>query len=691
MNHLLRACRLIALLAATTALLQAQPSAAPGHLSIPVSNPDEMIGPINMPGDSVDSVLGLMERWTGKAILRPQNLPEATITLVLKEKVTKKEAIQAVETLLSMNGIAVTPLGERFLKATPLALAKSEAPEYIEGSSLDLVPSGRVASKLFQLNFLRIAEFMPQIAGLLNPAAGSPPVVFEKANAALITDSISNIQRIETLVSRLDQPALSGLQPKFYPLHFAKASDVVNKMRALFTGPLQVQMGTATTFSADDRTNQIILVSDSRQYPFFDELIDKLDVKSDPNTRNEVIYLKHATAKDVATILSQLVSGQNNAAKTANADNVARANPGTPNQPPGAQPGAPTPAAPANITAAISSALNIEAGSGNQFSTLLTILPDDRSNSLVVSGTVDDIRLIRELVAKIDTLLAQVRIEVVITEVTLSDTQTSGINALNLTVGPKTNALGQPSGHGTGITNFDTGTEANGIAGWNITGGVVNPLAFQAMLGNTGQNHNVRVLSAPTIVTTHNKEASFVVSQKQPIITGVLSAPSGTVSSNLTTSSQITYQDIGITLKVTPLIGDDGTLQLKIDQIVDDVISNVMIDGNQQPVIGHREANSFVNVNNDEMIVLGGLQRTSKTNDRTKLGFLYEIPILSHLLGGHTNDTERTELLLFIRPHIITAAKSTTETTETIDKLSNKDQVEKYLTAPAAQPTTKSK
>ncbi len=684
MNHLLRACRLIALLAATTVALQAQPSAVPGTLPIPASGSDEMIGPINMPGDSVDSVLGLMERWTGKSILRPQNLPDATITLVLKEKVTKKEAIQAVETLLSMNGIAVTPLGGRFLKATPLALAKSEAPEYIEGSSLDLVPTGRMASKLFQLNFLRIAEFMPQIAGLLNPAAGSPPVIFEKANAALITDSISNLQRIETLVSRLDQPALNGLQPKFYPLHFAKASDVVNKMRALFTGPLQVQMGTATTFNADDRTNQIILVSDSRQYPFFDELVDKLDVKSDPNTRNEVIYLKHATAKDVSTILSQLVSGQNNAAKTANSDNVARANPGAPNQPPA--PGA-APAAPANITAAISTALNLEPGSGNQFSTLLTILPDDRSNSLVVSGTVDDIRLIRELVDKIDTLLAQVRIEVVITEVTLSDTDASGITALGLTVGPKTNALGQPSGHGTGITNFDPVT----IAGWAVTKGTVNPLSFQAMLTNTGQKHNVRVLSAPTIVTTHNKEASFVVSQKQPIITGVLSAPSGTVGNSLSTSSQITYQDIGITLKVTPLIGDDGTLQLKIDQIVDDVISNVTIDGNQQPVIGHREANSFVNVNNDEMIVLGGLQRTSKTNDRTKLGFFYEIPILSQLLGGHNNDTERTELLLFIRPHIITAEKSSTETTETIDKLSNKDQVEKYLHAPAAQPTTKSK
>ena len=92
-----------------------------------------------------------------------------------------------------------------------------------------------------------------------------------------------------------------------------------------------------------------------------------------------------------------------------------------------------------------------EAGTASDFSSLITVLADDRSNSIVVSGTVDDIRLIREIVDKVDVLLAQVSIQVVIAEVTLSDTDTSGINALNLTFG--TDAL-----RGTHITNFDTGT-----------------------------------------------------------------------------------------------------------------------------------------------------------------------------------------------------------------------------------------
>ncbi len=669
----------------TPALPAAAPPQPAGISALPVSTmpvpagTDDLIGPINMPGDSLDAVLALLERWTGKTLLRPQNLPAATITLILKDRITKPEAIQAVETLLNLNGIAVTPLGNRFLKITSLNTAKSEAPEFIEGSTLSLTPSGRTAQKLYTLQFLRVSEFMPQIAGLLNPAAGSPPVIFDKANAALITDSVSNLQRVETLVARLDQPSLASLTSKFFPLHAAKASDIVNKLHTILSGQLQNQLGSTTTYSADDRTNQIVLIADSRQFVFFAELIEKLDVKSDTNTRNEVIQLKHAAAKDVATIISQLVTGQNNAAKTAGQENITRGAQ-TPTTATVQQPGQPPTTV--SIPAIGASALGLEPGA-NQFSALLTILPDERSNALVVSGNVDDIRLIRELVGKIDILLAQVRIEVVIAEVTLSDTDTSGINALNLTVASDVT-------HGTHITNFtaDGGTAGNGIAGWNITGGVVNPLAFTAALGNTGSKHNVKILSAPTIVTTHNKEAKFAVTQQLPVITSSQSTPlaSGTTQAIYSSNSQVTYKDIGITLKVTPLIGDDGSIQLTIDQVVDDVISNVTIDGNVQPVIGHREANSFVNVNDGQMIVLGGLQRNTHSRDRTKLGFLFEIPILSHLLGGRNNDVERTELLLFVRPHVLPPAEGTADTTKKIDELSNKDQIKQYLADPTKQP-----
>ena len=181
----------------------------------------------------------------------------------------------------------------------------------------------------------------------------------------------------------------------------------------------------------------------------------------------------------------------------------------------------------------------------------------------------------------------------------------------------------------------------------------------------------------------------MTVTQQQPVITGTTSTPTTgatTTSSGFSTSSQVTYKDIGITLKVTPLIGDDGNIQLDVDQTVDDVISNVTIDGNQQPVIGHREATGSVTVQDGKMIVLGGLQRSSRSLSRTKLGFLFEIPIISQLLGGRNNDTERTELLLFIRPHVLRPEESTADTQKKINDLSNKEQVNQYLVDPTKQP-----
>jgi general secretion pathway protein D len=638
--------------------------AAPGA----ASSADELVGPIKLPDADIDTVLGLLEIYTGRSILRPQQLPTATYRLVVDKKIPKSEAILALETVLTLNQVGVAPMGDKFLKVIALSQVKTEAPEMILGSTFDQPPSGRIATKLFQLEFLRVNEFIPQITPLMTPGVANGIVPLDKANAALITDTVANLQRVEGLLRQLDKPLMSGLTPRFYPLqNGAKASDIVGKLRAMFTGPLQGQLGSATSFSADDRTNQIILLADPRQYSLFDELIAKLDVKADPNTRNEVIYLKHASAKEVAPLLSQLVSGQNSAAQKAGGGagpqqrNAANSNPTQP----------PVPNAPAIPS-------GIEVPDSTQFSALVTILPDERSNSVVVSGTLDDIRLIRELVDKIDVLLAQVRIEVVIAEVTLTDEDKSGIEALNLSFK-----------NANGATHIDTFSGT--VEGLAVTGGTTNPLAFATSLGNTGSRNNVKVLSAPTIVTTHNKEAEILVGTSQPIITGSVYYPTvgGTTTGSTASTDTVTYKDIVIDLKVTPLIGDDGSIQLKIDQKVDDIFGSVKVNQNEQPIIGRRQATSFVNVSDGQMIILGGLQQTRNERGRAKLGFFWEIPVISHLLGARDNKLRRTELLLFIRPHVIPHATGMADTTNAINSLSNREQINQYLSDPSKKPKEK--
>jgi len=652
------------------AQVAAPPAAAPAKATVadPKPNPEELIPSFKISGLPIDGVLSALELHTGRSILRPAALPTAEYTLVIDRPIPRSELVLAIETLLALNQIGVAPLGDRFLKVVGLAQVKTEAPEMILGSAYDLAASGKIATKVFQFDFLRVNEFVPQLQGLLTPGVGGGVVVLEKTNAALITDSVSNLQRIESLIKALDRPATAGLNPKFYPLKSAKASDLVNKLRTILSGTLQNQLGTSTTYNADDRTNQIILIADVRQYPFFDELIAKLDVKADPNTRNEVIYLKHAAAKDVSTLLTQLVTGQTNAAQKTSAQSVRPGQIAIPGQPVAPQPAVAGPQ-PATMTPT-GPVLGDMAGS-NEFSTLVTVTYDERSNAVIVSGTGDDIRLIKELVAKIDIVLAQVSIKVYITEVTLTDTDRSGLSKLNLTIG--TNATtGVRS-----ITNF-----ATDVAGWSVSKGVVNPLAFEAALADAGSRGIVNILSTPTIVTTHNKEAQVIVGQSQPLITGSTSVPN-TGSSGLTTSSTVTYKDIAIDLKVTPLIGEDGSIQLKIDQKVDDILDSVTIDGNQQPVIGRRQATSFVNVYDGQMIVLGGLQRTKNSRSRGKIGFLTEIPIISHLFGARENKQERTELLIFVRPHVIKPGEGTVETQKSIDVLSNKNQINQFIVDPS--------
>ena len=206
-----------------------------------------------------------------------------------------------------------------------------------------------------------------------------------------------------------------------------------------------------------------------------------------------------------------------------------------------------------------------------------------------------------------------------------------------------------------------------------------------------GDLHKVKILQANTITTTHNKQATITVTEQKPVITGSTELPvaAGTSGTGFSSSSQVTYKDIGITLKVTPLIGDDGGIQMTIDQIVDSDEGDVTIDNNSQPVIGHREATAFINVQDGEMAVLGGLQSSGLTYDKQKLGLLFELPIISNIFGYRTKDLERTELLLFIRPHVIRPEEASKDTKRAINGMSNKGQINQYLKDPTYMPDPK--
>jgi general secretion pathway protein D len=208
---------------------------------------------------------------------------------------------------------------------------------------------------------------------------------------------------------------------------------------------------------------------------------------------------------------------------------------------------------------------------------------------------------------------------------------------------------------------------------------------------SAGSKNLVHILSSPVIVTAHGKQAEVTSGEQVPISSSTTSTPVSGATSGFATTGTTSYQKIAIDLKVTPLIGDNGDVQLTIDQKVDDILGQQVLNGNSTPIISDREANSYVTVKSGDMIVLGGLQRTSKSVNRNKLGLLYEIPILSQLLGGNVTTLSRTELLFFIRPTIITAANASPDANKRIQELSNHEDIQKFLADPTPQSNSKIK
>ena len=644
------------------------------------------------------SVLHSLETLTGRSVIRPQALPTPEFTFDSRGDMTLGEAILAIESLLSINGIGVTPLGDKFLKVVSINTIRTEAPELEVETLLDRQPSGKVVSKLFRLQYLDSQTFQSQIQQFLSPGF-STIIPFQNSNAVLVTDTISNLQRLEYVVSEVDKPSRLNVKTEFYTLQYAQASEVAEQIQSLIdaaranfgeqsnsgsnannrnqtrggqnTGgnqpsrptvnavpagegaiPSQILFGSNTAIASDDRTNQIIIMTEPSNIVFFDEIIEKLDIKSDPATRIEVIILNHAQATEVAGLLSSFVSGSTSAETGDRSQANANQNRQQQNQRGNqsvSQNGRQLLQQNQPLQQQVRNAVNTTLEErDSQFSEFMTIEADERSNSLIISGTRSDLDLMTELIAKIDVLLPQVRIEVIIAEVNLDKDSNRGMDQITGSY-VQNEVAGEPN-----ITNLQ-GLDILGIGANNVsfnldaTTGIISNLSFDAILSAAQTNSNVRILSIPTLLTTHNQEATFTVGQQRPIVTGT------TTDNTLSTSVRETvqYQDIAIELKVKPLIGPNDIIQLEIDQSVNDIDGSVEINGNQQPIIGRRQMVSFVSVKSNGLVVLGGMQRSKETKTLNKMAVLGDIPIFGNVFRSRGTDYEKRELLVFIRPKVI--------------------------------------
>lgn len=603
-----------------------------------VEDPNAMVDLIILNDETALQVIDLLEQLTGKIILRRQDIPATKINFNSRGPLSKAEAILALESLLSLNGIMLSDMGGRFLKAVPATNPSTQVPNMIIGTTLDQPGSQQIYAKLFKLEYLVAdATTTALVAPLLS--ANNNLTLFPKSNAFLITDTLMNLQRVESILKDADKPQEIREMIEFIKLEFIQAKDMESQLNALIEGSLTSYLKGNTKVTADERTNQLIIVTHPGNIAMLESIISNMDIDAAPLTASEVFQLKQAKAEEVVKIIDEIITGQRKSreddAKTANLKTNTKNNNNN------------NPLNPRAQNAQANKAKSTGTNASLQFSEYVGLSADERTNAIVAYGTTQDLKTLKTLIDKIDIPLPQVRIEAIITEVRLGENQGTGLKNFSALF----DVSAQPNiGTVLNLTNTGIGTtlKSNGepkpliIGNFSLTG----------ILELAETDSDVKVLSTPSIVVSHNEQGVINVSESRPIVTGSSSSLS-TSGTSTNVRSNVEFRDIGIQLEVTPLIGSDGSVQMEIQQSADQIAGETTIDGNLQPIIGKREANSTITVNDGQIAVLAGLQQNEVNDSQTSFPLIGRLPILNRILSSKTKKYNRTELIIFIRPTIV--------------------------------------
>ncbi|MDD2708248.1 MAG: type II secretion system secretin GspD [Verrucomicrobiae bacterium] len=658
---------------------------------------------VNLPAVSLDQAISLYAELTHRTAIRASNL-QGRITLQGNGQLTREDAVLALESVLNANGFAVVLQGDKFFKVVPSAAVKGEGVRVGMGSD-KLPPADQVVSRIFQVKCIEAKDLQSVLAPMMH-GYGSL-AIFPRTNTLLITDTAANLLEIAKVIEHLDRPLEAKVTTKFYPLRNAKAKEVVARILELLgtgaagaqpakpaqpaSAPTAVPMpppaaaaggrpGSQTpaaastagmeltfneeaivvgkvTLAADERTNQVILLTRQVNFPFFDQMIEKLDANTADPLIPKTIPLKYAEAEQLAGLLNNIL-GQGGGDMSGNKRQRVTDRKTASNAKKSATPATP----------AAGAAKNAAKGEAEEIS----IYPDSRTNSLILLGTREKIEWVMGFVKDVDVPLPQVLLQGVIVEVTLDRTDNLGVEILGRV---RTGNLDQSVLVNTVALNP---SDATGIVASTIPTGAPFGLNYWASLRNANmdiliqalaQNRNIRILSQPIIQTSHNEEARILVGEQRPIVTGTetvagsttTTTTSGTSTSAGTLRSTYEMRDIALELSIKPLINPGGLVVFDILQKVDDVASFTVIDNNQVPVISRREANAVVSVQDGEMIILGGLVSNRENTSKTGVPFLSDIPLLGYLFSSTTKEKIRTELMVLLKPKVLATPELASE------------------------------
>ncbi|WP_176041381.1 type II secretion system secretin GspD [Burkholderia stabilis] len=637
---------------------------------------------LNFVNADIDQVAKAIGAATGKTIIVDPRV-KGQLNLVAERPVPEDQALKTLQSALRMQGFALVQ-DHGVLKVVPEADAKLQGvPTYV--GNAPQARGDQVITQVFELHNESANNLLPVLRPLISP--NNTVTAYPANNTLVVTDYADNVRRIAQIIAGVDSAA--GAQVQVIALRNANAIDLAAQMQKMLD-PGSIGNSDATlkvSVTADPRTNSLLLrASNGARLAAAKRLAQQLDAPSAVPGNMHVVPLRNADAVKLAKTLRGMLgkggndSGSSASSNDANSFNQNGGSSSSGNFSTGSSGTPPLPSGGLGGSSSSSGGYGGTSGSGGLGTAGLLggdkdkgddnqpggmIQADAATNSLIITASDPVYRNLRSVIDQLDARRAQVYIEALIVELNSTTQGNLGIQwqvASGQFLGGTNLAATAGSVAGNSIINLTTGGTAAtaglaaNIAGLNQglnIGWLHNMFGVQglgALLQYFAGVSDANVLSTPNLITLDNEEAKIVVGQNVPIATGSYSnLTSGTTSNAFNTYDR---RDVGLTLHVKPQITDGGILKLQL-YTEDSAVVSGTTSAQTGPTFTKRSIQSTILADNGEIIVLGGLMQDNYQVSNSKVPLLGDIPWIGQLFRSESKQRQKTNLMVFLRPVII--------------------------------------
>jgi general secretion pathway protein D len=623
-------------------------------------------------------VIKTIAKMTGKNFIFDDRV-RGRVTIVSPSPVSVDQAFAVFESVLQVKGFTTITTPGGAIKIVPVREAKESSVETVS-SGLRPPNRDRYVTRLIPLHYIDSESIVNTLKPLVSKDAAM--AAYPPTNTVILTESASNIRRLIAILESIDVETYKE-ELSVIRIEHADAATLAEQVSEIYGAevtapsapgqlvrpgrrqPRAPQDPNATAVKppvriiTDERTNSLLVLAPRAQLEEVRSLIAKLDVPVSGGGRIHVYYLKNADAEELAQTLAGLLSGTPSTPSGGGGAGGGLGGGGLGGGGLGGNAGGSAPAI-----------RSVVAGLGGN----ITVTADPATNSLIIQASQEGFNTLAKVIAKLDVERPQVLVEALIMEVDVSDGKELGFNALFRTINGDTDflvasttsaAAGAASSGATSAVpavapfigrvirdtlEFDDGDDEAPTDGSVISG----------ILRLSANNGDVNIISAPHILTSDNEQAEIRVGDNIPIITSRVQSPTtgGTAAaSGLSTSVNVERQDIGVTLRVTPQITEGNTLRLEIFQeitAVNEALGDTTGSAEEVGVaLSSRRVENTVVVGDGETVVVGGLISDNYQDTTIKVPWLGDIPVLGWAFKSTDQSLIKTNLLVFLTPHII--------------------------------------